>query len=154
MSSKEVNFKIKVGVDGQGKVSVLKSDVEDLGKAFSLAQSGADGFRSSIININQATEGLRNAFSGLQQLSEVLQSYTRAAGAQEEVETKLATNMRNTMGARAEDIETIKALCSAQQRLGVIGDEVCQSVPTCLNPTKTFFMSVPVVFRLYLLILC
>lgn len=148
MSSKDVNFKIKVGVDGQGKVSVLKSDVEDLGKAFSLAQSGADGFRSSIININQATEGLRNAFSGLQQLSEVLQSYTRAAAAQEEVETKLATNMRNTMGARAEDIESIKALCSAQQRLGVIGDEVqmagAQELATYLTKKQTLERLIPV----------
>lgn len=32
--------------------------------------------------------------------------------------------MRNTMAAREEDIQSIKDLCSAQQELGVIGDEV------------------------------
>jgi hypothetical protein len=32
--------------------------------------------------------------------------------------------MRNTMGAREEDIQSIKDLCSEQQKLGVIGDEV------------------------------
>lgn len=44
--------------------------------------------------------------------------------AQAEAETKLAAVMRNTMGARTAEINSIKALASEQQRLGVIGDEV------------------------------
>ena len=44
--------------------------------------------------------------------------------AQIEAETQLANNMRNTMSATDAEIKSIKKLCSAQQELGVIGDEV------------------------------
>lgn len=40
------------------------------------------------------------------------------------VEAKLAQTMKNTMHASAEEVKAIKELCSAQQALGVIGDDV------------------------------
>ena len=43
---------------------------------------------------------------------------------QAEAEAKLAQAMRNTMGASAEEIRSIKDLTAAQQALGVVGDEV------------------------------
>lgn len=39
-------------------------------------------------------------------------------------EAKLAQTMKNTMKASSEEIKAIKDLCSAQQELGIIGDEV------------------------------
>ena len=45
-------------------------------------------------------------------------------GSQVEAETKLQTVMRNTMNATDDEVQSIKDLCSAQQELGVIGDEV------------------------------
>ena len=38
--------------------------------------------------------------------------------------TKLAAVMRNTMGARNAEINSIKELATQQQRLGVIGDDI------------------------------
>ena len=39
--------------------------------------------------------------------------------------------MRNTMGATEEEIQSIKNLCSAQQELGVVGDEVQRAAVLC-----------------------
>lgn len=43
---------------------------------------------------------------------------------QQQAETKLGTVMQQRMGASPEDIQSIKNMASAQQQLGVIGDEV------------------------------
>ena len=65
-------------------------------------------------------------------LKGALQGYTDAYSAQAEVETKLATVMRNTMSATDDEIESIKNLCSAQQSLGVVGDEVQLAGAQCI----------------------
>ena len=67
---------------------------------------------------------------------------------QAEAESKLAQVMRNTMGARQEDIDSISRLASEQQRLGVIGDEVqlagAQELGTYLTKAKNLRMLLPV----------
>ena len=77
-----------------------------------------------------------------------MQQYTAASAVQQEAETKLATNMRNTMGARDEDIQSIKDLCAAQQQLGVIGDEVqlagAQELATYLEKKSSLEKLIPV----------
>ena len=57
-------------------------------------------------------------------LSEFASQSKELYNAQAEAETKLAAVMRNTMGARTAEINSIKQLASEQQRLGVIGDEI------------------------------
>jgi hypothetical protein len=53
---------------------------------------------------------------------------SKQAYMEESVEVeKLSTVMRNTMGARREEVDAILDLTSAQQKLGVIGDEVQMS---------------------------
>ena len=53
------------------------------------------------------------------------------------VEAKLAQTMKNTMHASAEEVKAIKDLCSAQQALGVIGDDVTMAgVQQLANFTK------------------
>ena len=54
-----------------------------------------------------------------------------ASPSEAEAESKLAQVMRNTMGARSSEIESIKRLASEQQRLGVIGDEIQLSGECC-----------------------
>ena len=62
--------------------------------------------------------------AGIGKLNEFAAQSRELYNAQAEAETKLAAVMRNTMGARTSEINSIKALASEQQRLGVIGDEV------------------------------
>lgn len=144
----DLKFNIRLSVDGKEQLVSASANVRKFAEEFENARTRSTKFRDELVKYSQIGVSFQNAISGLQQLSEVLQSYTRVAAAQEEVETKLATNMRNTMGARAEDIESIKALCSAQQRLGVIGDEVqmagAQELATYLTKKQTLERLIPV----------
>lgn len=53
-----------------------------------------------------------------------LSEFEQAGRAQAEAETKLAQVMRNTMGAASDELDTIRELAAAQQKIGVIGDEI------------------------------
>lgn len=61
---------------------------------------------------------------GVRQLNSYLKQSTGAYKEQAVAETKLAAIMRNTMNATEGDVKAILSLASAQQKLGVIGDEV------------------------------
>ncbi|MCD8081870.1 MAG: hypothetical protein LUF04_16185 [Bacteroides sp.] len=67
---------------------------------------------------------------------------------QVENETKLAAVMKNTMGARRAEVNDILALASAQQKLGVIGDEVqlagAQELATYLSKKESLEKLMPV----------
>ena len=62
-------------------------------------------------------------------------------------EAKLAQTMKNTMRASGEEIKAIKDLCSAQQELGVIGDEVtiagAQQLATFTKQSATLKKLIP-----------
>lgn len=66
---------------------------------------------------------------------------------QAEAEAKLAQAMRNTMGASAEEIRSIKDLTAAQQALGVVGDEVqlagAQQLAGYLSQTSSLQKLIP-----------
>lgn len=71
---------------------------------------------------------------------------------QVEGETKLATVMGQRMNASASEVKSIFALTSAQQKLGVVGDEVqlagAQQLATFLNQTKSLQTLIPVMNNL------
>lgn len=105
-------------------MSALVADAKELQKLFAATATEAKKMSDGWIYyaaISTAVSGLQDALAGLQKGLADLQG---AYAVQVEAETKLAVNMRNSMGAREEDIQSIKELCSAQQELGVIGDEV------------------------------
>lgn len=66
---------------------------------------------------------------------------------QNEAETKLGTIMQQRMGASPAEIQSIKTLATAQQGLGVIGDEVqltgAQQLATFLNTSDALGILVP-----------
>lgn len=67
---------------------------------------------------------------------------------QAEAEAKLARAMRNTMNASNEEIQSVLDLASAQQKLGVIGDEVqlagAQELSTYLSLSTSLQTLIPV----------
>lgn len=67
---------------------------------------------------------------------------------QAEAEAKLAQVMHNTMDATSDEVREIKELCRAQQKLGVIGDEVqlagAQELATYLEKSSTLKKLIPV----------
>lgn len=93
--AKDVKFNIKLSIDGKEHVVTAYADVKRLAQGMGEARTGAVGLRDSLFDINQSAQAFQNAFSGLQQITGLMQQYTAATAVQQEAEAKLANNMRN-----------------------------------------------------------
>lgn len=126
----------------------MAASVDRLQDAINGTLSPAEQLRTSLINWNQVTQALQGVTQSVSAISSTVSDLSGAYAVQEEVETKLATAMRNTMGATDEEIQSIKDLCSAQQELGVIGDEVqlagAQELATYLELKSSLETLIPV----------
>ncbi len=123
--SQNNTFSIYFKLDGDDKgLKKLSVDADGLRKIMNAAVVETEKFKSSWVNFAALATGVDSLSKTLNDLQNTLKGLTDAHAAQVEVETQLAVNMRNTMSAREKDIQSIKDLCSAQQELGVIGDEV------------------------------
>lgn len=121
--AKETNirFKIDMTVDGKQQATELGMQLSDLEDVMGAIEQSSRKTQGAISSFMTNMEYLGNAIGRLQS---VMNDLTQAYAVQQEAETQLATAMRNTMGATDAQIQSIKELCSAQQELGVIGDEV------------------------------
>lgn len=76
-----------------------------------------------------------------------MQDLTSAYQVQLVAETQLDTIMRQRMGATDAMVQSVKDLCSAQQELGVVGDEVqlsgAQQMATFLNEKASLDTLIP-----------
>ena len=134
------------------------ADFSAITKQSKKAQESMRGMQSSVSRacskISAAADGLKKAFAALgtvvsfAAITSAAKDAKEAYDAQAEAEAKLARVMRNTMGAANDEISSIKALCSAQQELGVIGDEVqlagAQELATYLTMSSTLKTLIPV----------
>lgn len=141
MADKKVEFEIKVIGDALERLKQITGQTEELGGAAERAQGKLAGIGRGIVVFNQAMELVNKA-------TEKMREFTEANQAQQEAEAKLAQVMRNTMGASNAEIGSIKELASAQQKLGVIGDEVqlagAQELGTYLSKTESLKKLIPV----------
>ena len=146
--AKDVKFNIRLNIDGKEQIVTASTNVKQFAQELEIARAESTKLRDDLLKVTQVTTSFQNAMSGLQQLTGQMQTYTAANAQQAEAEAKLANNMRNTMGARDEDIQSIKDLCAAQQRLGVIGDEVqlagAQELATYLEKKSSLEKLIPV----------
>lgn len=144
-STISITFKL----DGDGKgFRAIAQDANGLKKVLTETITEAQRFNTNAINFAAIATGIDQAQQSISQLQSVLKGLSDAHAAQIEAETQLAVNMRNTMGAREEDIQSIKDLCAAQQELGVIGDEVqlsgAQELATYLSEKQSLEKLIPV----------
>jgi hypothetical protein len=146
--AKDVKFNIRLTIDGKEQIVTASTNVKQFAQELEIARTESTKLRDDLLKITQVGASFQNALTGLQQLTGLMHTYTAAHNVQAEAETKLANNMRNTMGAREEDIQSIKDLCAAQQRLGVIGDEVqlagAQELATYLEKKTSLERLIPV----------
>ena len=105
--------------------------MQDLGISSEQLDAALKKIPNTNRKVNESFSALAHAslvFSGIstavQQLSSVVDSLSSAYAVQQQAETQLETVMRQRMSATDDMIQGIKVLCSEQQRLGVIGDEV------------------------------
>lgn len=140
MSSSDIKYNIKISVDGKEAVVETTRSVKDLANE---AEATRKALRTWT-NLALSTQALT---SSLQSLTGLMKEYSDANRAQIEVETKLATVMKQRMSASDAEIQSIKDLASAQQALGVVGDEVqlagIQQVATFLNQKSSIETLVP-----------
>lgn len=144
--SNTVSFKVQINDSGSFKT--VTADADELGKVIDGVKRKAKELNNTFINSASISQIAEGAVSALSQLRDVVGGLVGSYNAQLEAETKVAQAMRNTMGATDEEIQSIKDLCSAQQRLGVIGDEVqlaaAQELATYLEFSDSLKTIIPV----------
>ena len=131
-----INITFKLDSDGKG-FKDLANDAEGLKKVITSTVTEAQQLKGNVINFAALATGIDAAQRSFNQLQAGMQNLANAYAVQEVNETRLATVMQQRMGATAAEIQSIKDLASAQQELGVIGDEVqlsgAQQIATFLN---------------------
>lgn len=145
--AKDVKFNIKLAIDGKEQIVTASTNVKRFAEELEIARSKSTRVRDELIKITQVGASFQNVITGMQQLTGVMQSYTEANAVQVEAETKLAEVMRQRMDATDSEVESIKKLASAQQELGVIGDEVqlagVQQLSTFINQKSSIEALLP-----------
>lgn len=117
MADNIVNFTIQVL--GNAPVTIQQMNVQ-----FNQLNQKMGETKSWFDKIGQAALNLNNIVGVISGVTGRMQEFADANKAQQVAENQLAQVMRNTMGASQKEIDSIKELASAQQQLGVIGDEV------------------------------
>lgn len=144
-STISISFKIEDGANG---LKMLTIDAKALSKALASNVAEAEKVRKKLSELSSIAVGIDQLQSLVQNFQSAVKGLTDAYSIQIEAETQLATNMRNTMSATDAEIESIKQLCSAQQKLGIIGDEIqlagAQELATYLTKKQSLEQLIPV----------
>lgn len=135
-------------LDGDAKgFKELAASAEGFKKVMTSTIKEAEKFNKSVINFAAIAVGIDQAQQSVQQLHGVMADLSSAYAVQVEGETKLASVMRQRMQATDADIESIKRLTSAQQELGIVGDEVqlagAQQLATFLENKESLEKLIP-----------
>lgn len=134
------------------------ADFSAITKQANKAKSSMSGMQSSVSKscnrMTKAVSGMNKIFGALGVTLSVaaVVSFSKNAKAaydeQTEASAKLAAVMRNTMGARAEEVKSIEDLIDAQERLGIVDGAVqtegAQELATYLSLSKSLQTLIPV----------
>ena len=141
-----ISITFKLEGDGKGFKELAK-DAEGLKSVITSTVTEAEQLKGNVINFAALATGLNAAQRSFGQLQSAMSDLAGAYAVQEANETKLATVMRQRMGATDAEIESIKQLASEQQKIGVIGDEVqlsgAQQIATFLNEKASLETLIP-----------
>lgn len=125
----------------------LAADADGLKRAMTGVVSEASQLKGSVINFAALATGIDAAQRSFSQLQGAMQDLADAYAVQETAERKLETVMQQRMSATDAEIQSIKDLASAQQEIGVIGDEVqlsgAQQVATFLTQKSSIETLLP-----------
>lgn len=143
--AKEVSFVIKI--DDNGSAKRVTADAEELGRVIRGVQAESERLKSDILTWSQASQAIDALQDSIDELQGVMVDLTSAYQVQLVAEIQLATIMRQRMNSTNEEIQRIKDFCSAQQELGVIGDEVqlsgAQQMATFLKEKQSLETLIP-----------
>ena len=146
MAGNTISITFKLEGDSNSFKNLTK-DAEGLKKAMSGVITEGQQLKGNVINFAALATGIDAAQRSFSQLQGAMQGLADAYAVQETAEKKLETVMRQRMGASEDDIQSIKDLASAQQEIGVIGDEVqlsgAQQVATFLKERDSLAALMP-----------
>ena len=145
MADKTVSIWLKL--EGSGDIKTLTLDAKELGKAMKATLKEAEPLRKSMMDLTAVGLGIDSLNKSLGDITSVINDLCGAYDVQIEAETKLMTVMQQRMGATEAEVQSIKDLCSAQQALGIIGDEVqlagAQQMATFVLSKETLEQLIP-----------
>ena len=141
-----ISITFKLEGDGKGFKDLAK-DAEGLKSVITATAVEAEQLKGNVINFAAIATVVNSAQRSFGQLQSAMGDLAGAYAVQEANETKLATVMRQRMGATDAEIESIKQLASEQQKIGIIGDEVqlagAQQVATFLKEKSSIETLLP-----------
>ncbi len=141
-----VSFKIQI--EGSNEFKTVTFSADELGKALDAVRTNAKTLNSEMVNLGSVSQVIESVSNAISRLNGMMEGLSSAYAEQIEAEALLANAMRNTMDASDEEIQRIKDLTAAQQRLGVVGDEVqlgaAQELATYLTMSSSLETIIPV----------
>lgn len=151
MAKNDIKFNIEIDINGHRQILSAATSSKELARQLAGVKKQMDGMDKSFFksagnwsNVSVLADNAANVFRNLASFTK---TYTDAAQLQVEAETKLAGVMRERMTASESDIRSIKDLASAQQELGIIGDEVtlmgAQQLATFVSHKSTLDTLIP-----------
>lgn len=145
--AKDLRYYLKFDSNGRKLMDELGISSKQLDEALGKVGKTSKKTHQSLMSMASVTvivEGVTRAIDGLHN---TMRELANANAVQVEAETKLLTIMKQRMDATNEEFESIKRLASAQQELGIIGDEVqlmgAQQLATFLNHQEALQMLIP-----------
>lgn len=143
--AKEVSFLIKIHSDGGAKR--VTADAEEMGRVIREVQDEAEKAKRDVLTWSEAAQAVDILQSSINQLQSALTKMTADYQTSVVAQTQLATIMRQRMGSTDEEIQAIRNLCSAQQELGVVEDDIAasgaQQMATFLKQKQSLEMLIP-----------
>ncbi len=141
MAEKKAEYEIIITGNAVEKINKITGATEKMDVAAKKTSKSVSKISVAWLKVAAAVQVAKTAINAVNNLN-------LAYNAQLEAETKLGKVMQNTMGATKAQVESIMMLTSAQQRLGVVGDEVqlagAQELATYLGKTKSLKSLIPV----------
>ena len=121
-------------IETKNKLDMLEKEERELGAAATTATNKMERQSRAGLRVGKSLGGIKSKLMGMIGLAAAAfsvgavvqfgKSCLEASASQTEAETKLETIMKKRMGSTDKQIQKIKDLTSAQQKQGVIGDEV------------------------------
>lgn len=147
MANNYLDFSIRMKDEASSVIKTVGVNTEHLRKGVQQVTEEVSKAQRSIVDWAQAAQAADMLGQSIQQLFGACKELTDAYRVQLVAETQLQTVMRQRMSATDEEIQSIKELASAQQALGVIGDEVqlsgAQQMSTFLNEKASLDSLIP-----------
>ncbi|MGL4518451.1 MAG: hypothetical protein ACRCUJ_01765 [Phocaeicola sp.] len=147
MANNYIDFAIRIQDQGSESIKKISVNADDLNKGLRAVTGETEKLNAKLINMSQLSQAMDGIQSVVSQIQGTFKGWTAATQVQIVAETQLETVMGQRMKATKDDIQSIKDLCSAQQQLGVIGDEVqlsgAQQVATFIDEKESLDTLIP-----------